>query len=175
MSAGKTLVSISSLELALGTTIASSSPKELLRVPSDKIKTIKEALNSWDKTKYTVIQIEDSQTYKEDLNIHIEDSPLIIQASNEKRPTIIGNIIVTGNEKSDLTLNGLLVSGQLIVNDKIVDGNFLHIKISDCTFVPGIELNKSEEKMEESFILRRQALPWIQIVAAYFWKSNAVL
>lgn len=142
----KNLVSISSLELALGTTIASSSPKEFLRVPSDKIKTIKEALNSWDKTKYTVIQIEDSQTYKEDLNIQIEDSSLIIQASNEKRPTIIGNIKVTGNEKSDLTLNGFLVSGQLIV-----DGNFLHIKISDCTFVPGIELNKSEEKNGDKF------------------------
>ena len=111
----------------------------LIRVPSPSIPTLSAALAAWNPaTPRTVIQIDDSNTYVEDLTIALADSTLIIQAANTLRPTLIGDITITGGDtQAQLTLNGLLVAGQIRVQENLPELQLLH-----CTLVPGRALDQ---------------------------------
>jgi hypothetical protein len=106
----------------------------LIRVPSPGIDTLGDALAAWaPATPRTVIQIEDNRTYAEDLAIVAADAELVIQAANMTRPTLLGDVIVTGGgETARLTLNGLLIAGNVQV-----PGQLAELTIAHSTLVPG--------------------------------------
>jgi hypothetical protein len=121
----------------------------LIRVPSTGINTITSAIAAWNPavTPRAVIQIDDNRTYTENLAIAFPAAPpppgapspeLVIQAGNLLRPTLIGNITVTGGSGSEeLVLNGLLMAGQLHVQ-----GNLGLVEIVHSTLVPGLTLDE---------------------------------
>jgi hypothetical protein len=124
----------------------------LLRVSSEEIGTIIEALDAWGNAgrPKAVIQIEDSRTYPEDtqpedLTINVEgDDELVIQAENRQRPTLIGSVTVTGSsDQTRLTLNGLLIEGHVEV-----DGELGELAIEHCTLVPGRSLDEEGRPRE---------------------------
>lgn len=81
-----------------------------------------------------VIQIADSRTYIEDLDIELAATDLVIQAANGQRPTLVGRVRVLGAGNARLALNGLLIAGSLEVVD---DESLRQLDIVHCTFVPG--------------------------------------
>lgn len=94
-----------------------------------------------------VIQIDDNRTYQENLSIAFPAAPpppgtpspvLVIQAGNLQRPTLIGNITITGGTGAEeFVVNGLLMAGQLHVQ-----GNLGLVEIVHSTLVPGISLDE---------------------------------
>jgi hypothetical protein len=115
----------------------------LIRVPSAGIETVADALARWDPAAAprAVIQIEDSRTYAGDIAISMAGTELVIQAANTQRPTLIGDIGVTGGStNARIELNGLLISGHLHV-----EGLLETLKIAHCTLVPGRSLDPAGE------------------------------
>ena len=117
----------------------------LIEVSASEVNTLTDAINSWDDTQPgTVIQIEDNRTYAENLTIAMTDTILVIQAKNGQRPVVIGDITITGGaETSRLTLNGLLIAGQITVQDNLAELNIEH-----CTLVPGHALTTDGKPQE---------------------------
>jgi hypothetical protein len=121
----------------------------LIRVPSPGINTITSAIAAWNPavTPRAVIQIDDNRTYQENLAIAFPAVPpppgapspeLVIQAGNLLRPTLIGNVTVTGGTGAEeLVLNGLLMAGQLHLQ-----GNLGLVEIVQSTLVPGLALDE---------------------------------
>jgi len=121
----------------------------LIRVPSAGINTITSAIAAWNPavTPRAVVQIDDNRTYQENLVISFPvmapppgaPSPeLVIQAGNLLRPTLVGNVTVTGGTGAEeLVLNGLLIAGQLHVQ-----GNLGLVEIVHSTLVPGLGLDE---------------------------------
>ncbi len=126
----------------------------LIRVPSVGINTIGQALTSWNPTAnpHAVIQIEDNRTYEENVNIALplvvppgKPSPtLVIQAGNLLRPTLIGNVTITGGTGGEeVVVNGLLAAGQLHVQ-----GDLRLLEIAHCTLVPGLGLDEQGQPLQ---------------------------
>ena len=92
------------------------------RVSATGFNTIEDAITQWalDGKPDAVIQIDDSRTYEKDLTIPMAATDLVIQAANRQRPTLIGDVTVTGNQKGRLALNGLLIAGSIAVADDSV-------------------------------------------------------
>ena len=114
---------------------------QLVRVPTDQ-PTIGGALAAWNPTANPrlVVQIEDNRTYREDLTIAMAGSELVIQAGNEDRPVLLGDITVTGGtEEQRLALNGLLVAGSLEVGDALGQLDVVH-----TTLAPGLALDAAD-------------------------------
>jgi hypothetical protein len=117
----------------------------LIRVPSPGITGIGAALATWNRAiPRTVIQIEDNRAYTEDLTIPLTETELIIQAANTVRPTLHGDLTITGGtQQARLTLNGLLIAGQIRVQDNLPELNLVH-----CTLVPGRNLDETGQPTE---------------------------
>jgi hypothetical protein len=81
-----------------------------------------------------VVQIEDDRTYVEDLIIDVAAaSRVVLQAANERRPTVVGTITIAGdNPDAHVVLDGLVVEGHVRVT-----GNLAELRLSHCTLVPG--------------------------------------
>jgi hypothetical protein len=116
-----------------------------LRVSASGIATITAALALWNPaTPRTVIQIDDSRSYAENLTIPMAETELIIQAANGQRPALHGDITVTGGaQQARLTINGLLIAGQIRVENNLPELNLLH-----CTLVPGRDLDEAGQPTE---------------------------
>jgi hypothetical protein len=86
-----------------------------------------------------VIEVEDDRTYTEDLTIDVTNATVVvIQAANERRPTLLGDITIQGsNDEARVVLDGFVVEGALVLN-----GNADHVRISHCTLVPGRALDE---------------------------------
>jgi hypothetical protein len=109
----------------------------LLRVPTDHA-TIGAAIAAWDRvaSPRAVVQVEDSLTRAEDLVIDVTDAELTLQAANQRRPTLLGDITVTGGgAPSRLAIEGFLVAGRVEVIRDLQE-----LAISHCTLVPGRRL-----------------------------------
>lgn len=126
----------------------------LIRVPSAGIDTIGQALTSLNPAANprAVIQIEDNRTYEENVTIALpavlppgQPSPtLVVQAGNLQRPTLIGNVTITGGTgNEEVVLNGLLTAGQLHVQ-----GNLRLLEIAHCTLVPGLGLDEQGQPLQ---------------------------
>jgi hypothetical protein len=132
-----------------GTVADPSSLGLLIRVPSPGVTTLTQAIAQWNPTltPQAVIQIENNLTYEEDLSIAFptiavppgQPAPtLVLQAGNLQRPTLIGNITVTGGTGiEEFVSSGLLMAGQLHV-----EGNLGLVEIAHSTLVPGLQLNE---------------------------------
>jgi hypothetical protein len=120
----------------------------LISVPSNGVNTLADALNRWDQEAHptkAVIQIEDNRTYEESLTVNmVAGDELVIQAANHRRPTLIGNVIITGGDQDTrLTFNGLLISGALHLQGSLEELNIAH-----CTLVPGRSLSEDGRPLE---------------------------
>jgi hypothetical protein len=121
----------------------------VIRVPSTGINTLSQAISAWNPAvnPHAVIQIEDNRTYREDITIAFPGvailpggpSPvLVIQADDQQRPTLIGNITMTGGTGAEeAVLNGLLITGRLHVQ-----GNLRLVEVVHTTLVPGQGLDE---------------------------------
>jgi hypothetical protein len=102
------------------------------KVPAPNLK-IQDALN---KVKNGgVVEISDSGFYKETPTIKVNAGQRIeLRAANEHRPTLGlgGNLKIHGAENSEVTLNGLLISGGAIH----VTGKLQKLRLIHCTLVP---------------------------------------
>jgi hypothetical protein len=117
--------------------------------------TISQAILAWNPAvnPQAVIQIEDNRTYVESLAIPFpvvavppgQPSPiLVIQAANQLRPTLLGNITLTGGSGSEeAILNGLLIAGNLHV-----EANLGLVEIVHCTLVPGEGLDEQGQPVQ---------------------------
>lgn len=94
-----------------------------------------------------IIQIEDSATYVLPAGLTIPATTagreLRIQAKNGERPTLVGDVAVAGTQLSHLTLDGLLISGQLALQGELVD-----LEIRHCTLVPGNTLGVDGDPLQ---------------------------
>jgi len=116
--------------------------------------TITAAIAAWNPAvnPQAVIQIEDNRTYEENVAIAFptvvvppgQPSPtLVIQAGNLQRPTVIGNLTMTGGSGSEgAILNGLLVAGNLHVQ-----ANLGLVEIVHSTLVPGEGLDEQGQPL----------------------------
>ncbi len=121
----------------------------LIRVPSLGINTISQAVAQWNPAvnPQAVIQIEDNRTYQENVTVPFPLVPplpgrpaplLVIQAGNLQRPTLLGDITVTGGTGAEeFVVNGLLMAGKVHVQ-----GNLDLVEIVHSTLVPGIQLDE---------------------------------
>jgi hypothetical protein len=120
----------------------------LISVPSSGRDTIGDALVAWDRATHptkSVIQIEDNRAYEEDLTINmVAGDELVIQAGNQRRPTLIGTVTITGGgQDTRLALDGLLISGRLHLQ-----GSLEELSIAHCTLVPGRRLDEDGRPLE---------------------------
>lgn len=117
--------------------------------------TITAAVAAWNPAvnPQAVIQIEDNRTYVENVAVAFpavavppgQPSPmLVIQAANQQRPTLIGNITLTGGSGSEeAILNGLLIAGNLHV-----EANLGLVEVVHCTLVPGEDLDEQGQPLQ---------------------------
>jgi len=120
----------------------------LFSVPSNGLDTIADALNRWGQEAHptkAVIQIEDNRTYEVELTINmVAGDELVIQADNGLRPTLIGDVTVTGGgQDTRLALNGLLISGGFHLQGRLEE-----LSIAHCTLVPGRSLDEDGWPLE---------------------------
>lgn len=129
-----------------------------LRIPvsaTAAANTISQAILAWNPAvnPQAVIEIEDNRTYVENLAVAFpvvavppgQPSPtLVIQAANQLRPTLIGNITMTGGSGSEeAILNGLLIAGNLHVQ-----ANLGLVEVVHCTLVPGQGLDEQGQPQQ---------------------------
>ncbi len=113
--------------------------------PSKKPDALEQPSKELEKITKGIILIRDDATYSGNLEIKIPaDRQLTIIAANGRRPHILGNLSVRGIapvkppetpntiDQGELTLNGLLIEGQLAV----AAGNLRWLNVSHCTLVP---------------------------------------
>ena len=88
------------------------------------------------------LEIADSGRYAETLSIHVNAGERIeIRAADGCRPTILqnGNLNITGGAESEVTLNGLLITGATL--RVMATANRLRkLRLRHCTLVPGLQL-----------------------------------
>jgi hypothetical protein len=114
-------------------------PPQLLRVPDDH-PTIQAALAALGGA--GVVEITDSGRYEETIGIAAAANQRVeLRAANLHRPTLVlgGELAVTGGTGSQVSLNGLLITGNR-VNVPATGNNLARLAISHCTLVPGWSL-----------------------------------
>jgi hypothetical protein len=90
-----------------------------------------------------VVVINDNRVYSEGLSIHVSgDSTVEIRAANHRRPMLLlsSPLTVTGEVGGRLILDGLLVAGDGIAVPDAGSNALRGVRVSHCTFVPGLEL-----------------------------------
>jgi len=84
-----------------------------------------------------VVEVLDSGRYDETLSINVNAAgqQVELRAANESRPTILlgGDLVINGAVDSEITLNGLLISGGAV---RVV-GSPRAVTLRHCTLVPG--------------------------------------
>ncbi len=110
----------------------------LFQVPADA-PTIAGAIALWNPALQAraVVQISDSRTYFENLNIAVPSGLLVVQAANQQRPVLVGDITVTGAGGGEFRLDGFWVEGHLQVS-----GTLGRLEIRHSTLVPGRKLDE---------------------------------
>jgi len=91
-----------------------------------------------------VVQITDNGRYEETLNINVDgNSSIELRAANGTFPhlALTGPLSVTGGEGSRFSINGCLVSQDLINVPDDGDNALQQIDITHCTLVPGLSLD----------------------------------
>ncbi len=85
-----------------------------------------------------VIEVLDDRTYAEDLAIDVAGAArVVLQAANGRRPTVLGDLTVTGaNPDATVVIDGLVIAGELLLA-----GDLDECRISHSTLVPGRTLD----------------------------------
>src|SRR5205814_7479630 len=88
------------------------------------------------------VQIGDSGRYDATLSISVDaNERLELRAANRHRPTLLlgGDLEIRGGDQSEVTLNGLLITGGAIVVPA-ANNQLRRLRLRHCTLVPGIAL-----------------------------------
>ena len=100
-----------------------------------------------------IVQIGDSGRYAETLSLNIPAAAKVeVRAANEHRPTLAlnGDWTITLAPGSELTLNGLLITGGRVrISAAGGDGTRL-LRLRHCTLVPGLSLTSEGEPVSPS-------------------------
>ena len=109
-----------------------------------------------------VVEIGDSGRYEETLSLTVPATAKVeLRAANEHRPTLVlnGDWTITLAPGSELTLNGLLITGgRLRIDAAGADGTRL-LRLRHCTLVPGLSLTREGEPVspaEPSLVIERE-------------------
>jgi hypothetical protein len=96
-----------------------------------------------------VIEVGDDGVYPGDLVIDAgRVDRLVVQAANGRRPTVLGDVRVTGDgPDASIALDGLLVAGRVIV-----EGSLSRLRVSHCTLVPGGALDEDGEPVDRTAV-----------------------
>ena len=116
--------------------------------------TIAEALDAVSNTG-GVVEVGDSGCYKEDLSVRVAASGgrIEFRAANRCRPTLVlsKDLLISGKDDGEVTLNGLLISGGRLRVVAGSDGQELKtLRLRHCTLVPGISLGRNGEPTKPS-------------------------
>ncbi len=114
----------------------------VISVPTPLHPTIQAALNSLGGV--GVVEITDNGRYEETLTVNVADNASIeLRAANERNPHLVltGPFTVSGGEGSRLSINGCLVSGDLLTVPENGTNNLSLLEIVHCTWVPGRTLD----------------------------------
>lgn len=106
-------------------------------VPNDHA-TVQAALNALGGA--GVVEISDNGRYEETLSVDVADNAGIeLRAANGRHPhlALTGPLSVTGGEGSRFSINGCLVSGDLLNVPNDGTNTLSQLEIVHCTFVPG--------------------------------------
>jgi hypothetical protein len=82
-----------------------------------------------------VVNVTDSRSYAENLMINLTAGELVIQAANQQRPVLLGDVTVTASSGTRLRIDGLWIAGRITVT-----GDPLALELAHCTVVPGVTL-----------------------------------
>jgi hypothetical protein len=88
------------------------------------------------------VEIDDSGRYEATLSIAVyADRRLELRAQNRARPTLVlgGDLVIRGGDQSEVTLNGLLITGGAVVVPA-ASNQLRRLRLRHCTLVPGIAL-----------------------------------
>lgn len=88
----------------------------------------------------SAVEITNSGRYPETPNIQVSAGERIeLRAADGRRPTLVlsGDMTISGGEDSEVTINGLLISGGALR----VSGDLRRLRLRHCTLVPGQSLN----------------------------------
>jgi hypothetical protein len=99
--------------------------------------TIQDALNAVQSG--GVAEIRNSGRYEETPTISVDPGKRIeLRAANEHRPTLIlsGKLDITGGDQSELTINGLLISGDGLRIANTPGNQLRKLRLHHCTLVP---------------------------------------
>jgi hypothetical protein len=79
-----------------------------------------------------------SGRYEEDISIDATSKQINLVAADKRRPVLVTgkDIVVTGDAKGEVLLDGLLIAGGALT----VSGNLGRLRLRHCTLVPGISL-----------------------------------
>lgn len=106
--------------------------------------TIQDALNALP-INGGVVEISDSGRYEETLVIHgVAGGSIELRGANKFRPSLIlgGELQISGEEDSEVVLNGLLISGNHLRVVETSDNKKLkYLRLHHCTLVPGLSLS----------------------------------
>jgi hypothetical protein len=86
-----------------------------------------------------ILEIQGSGRYEDTLTFNVAAATQFeLRAGNESRPSIVmsGTGTITGGDRAEITLNGLLISGGTVR----IDGSPRLLRIRHCTLVPGHSL-----------------------------------
>lgn len=111
------------------------------RVPTPHA-TIQDALNAVQSG--GVAEIRNSGRYEETPSITVDAAKRIeLRAANEHRPTLIlsGKLDITGGDQSELTINGLLISGNALRVAATPGNKLRKLRLHHCTLVPSSGLS----------------------------------
>ncbi len=115
-------------------------PPNLLRVPTVANPTIQSALDDLG-VNGGVVVIGDSARNEETMSITLPaKTPLELRADNHCRPTLMlgGEFLLSGAAGAQITLDGLLIAGDLLrVQDSGGGNQLAALNINHCTLVPG--------------------------------------
>lgn len=134
-----------------------------LKVPDDHT-TIQEALDELDGT--GVVEITDNNHYEETLSVNVaENAGIELRAANGRNPhlALTGSLSVTGGDGSRFSINGCLVSGDLITVPDDGSNKLSQLKIVHCTLVPGRSLDADGKPVSPAAVSMSVALKSVSV------------
>lgn len=101
----------------------------VLRVPADK-PTLALALATVNPGKRILVRLDTDASESLAPVLNLPDTHLAIEAVNRRRPVLIGNITLEGNDNTRLTLSGITLDGQLKLQGALREVNLRHCSLT---------------------------------------------
>jgi len=77
-----------------------------------------------------LLEIIDDAAWPAGFTLDIPGIDLVLQASNQHRPALIGDLLIRGNAKTRVTLNGLIIDGALTLSGPLAQARVQHCTLN---------------------------------------------